>query len=477
MANLLQQFARAVAADPDGVAIVDGRGRETRFRDLDAQRQELAARWHAQGIRRGDRVLLAMPVDATLYASLAALWSLGAAVVLPEPAMGLKGLRHALRVTGAKAFCASGWYLLILLLLPRLWGRALLRPGRARGRSAPALEVSGQDIALISFTSGTTGAPKAIPRSHGFLQAQYDAVAPILRSDRAERDLVCFPVFTLINLAERRCSVLPNWPMRKLASVQPDDLASWILAQRVTRALMPPALCDTLCNATRAPQLQDVFTGGGPVFPDMIESLTAATGARVTCVYGSTEAEPIAHLRSADLSDADQARMRDGAGLLVGHPVPDILLRICEDEVQVAGAHVNKGYLDPAQDAANKIPGGPLIWHRTGDAGRLDSAGRLWLLGRIGTMVATARGPVYPFAIEVSARYWPGVVNSALMPWEGAALLVVEGDVQHMAEWRAQAAAVGVSKLVHLARIPMDARHVSKVDRAALSAMLTSMRL
>jgi hypothetical protein len=63
-----------------------------------------------------------MRLDADLYAALAALWSLGATVVLPEPAMGLKGLRHAARVTGATAYCSSGAYGVLRFLLPELWG-------------------------------------------------------------------------------------------------------------------------------------------------------------------------------------------------------------------------------------------------------------------------------------------------------------------------------------------------------------------
>ena len=80
------------------------------FTALKARADGFAARWQAQGIGPGDRVLVARPVDADLYASLAALWSLGAVAVLPEPAMGLAGLRHAARVTRPKAFCTGGWY-------------------------------------------------------------------------------------------------------------------------------------------------------------------------------------------------------------------------------------------------------------------------------------------------------------------------------------------------------------------------------
>ena len=74
-------------------------GRAVSFDQLDARARALAAGFRVRGIGPGDRVLVAMPVGIELYACLAALWRLGATVVFPEPAMGLRGLRHAARVT------------------------------------------------------------------------------------------------------------------------------------------------------------------------------------------------------------------------------------------------------------------------------------------------------------------------------------------------------------------------------------------
>jgi acyl-CoA synthetase (AMP-forming)/AMP-acid ligase II len=130
--------------------------------------------------------------------------------------MGLSGLRHAARVTNA-SFCSSGAYGLAEILLPELWSCQAPAPNGSPGPRAGGHRLREADIALISFTSGTSGAPKAIPRSHGFLSAQHRAVAPLLHSPEPERDLVAFPVFVLINIAEGRTSILPNWRMSRLA--------------------------------------------------------------------------------------------------------------------------------------------------------------------------------------------------------------------------------------------------------------------
>lgn len=471
MFNVLEAFKSAVDRYPDRVAIVDRKGIETTFAQLQSRADGFARTWHSQGITSGDRVLLAMPLGADLYASLAALWSLGASVVLPEPAMGIAGLRHAARTANVRAFCSAGAFGALKYVLPELWTLRHLRPA-VTGGVLDLPPPSPTSIALISFTSGTTGAPKAIPRSHRFLAAQHRAIAPLLDSETAQRDLVAFPVFVLINIACGRTSILPNWNMSRLGTLPPEAVADWIETQSITRALIPPALCDALGRSRIPPSLTTIFTGGGPVFPSSLARLkTLAPRLEITCVYGSTEAEPIAHLNAAQMSQADHAAMTSGHGLLVGHQVPDLQLRIVADEIQVAGPHVNGGYLDPKQDADNKIVEGDVIWHRTGDAGRLDPQGRLWLLGRIGSQVDMREGAVFPFCIEVAARGWPGVTQCALIDGARGACLVIEGAANQRPMWQTSAEAIGITEVIWLRKIPMDRRHASKIDRTALRRM------
>lgn len=466
--SLLDAFATAVAEHGPRTALVEGDGRRVSFDELAARAEGFAAHWAARGLGKGDRLLLAMPVGADLYAALAAIWSLGATAVLPEPAMGLPGVRHALALAGCKGLVASGIYRWLRFLLPGLWFKPLYVP-KTGGRIAEKPLVAAEDTALISFTSGSTGIPKAIPRSHGFLQAQRQAVAPLLDSDRDEIDLVAFPVFVLINLAAGRPSVLPNWPMQKLDSVQPGALARWIEVNGVTRALLPPALVGTLGGTEIPGCLTTVMTGGGPVFPDMVARLMdQRPDLRVVAVYGSTEAEPIAEIEASNISEADLEAMRGGKGLLAGHPVAGLELRIEGGEILVAGAHVNRGYLDPTRDAETKVNDGDRIWHRTGDAGHLDAEGRLWLLGRHGAEVAG----LHPFAIETAARTWPGVTAAALAAIRGKPYLAIEGDAAHLEHWQKAASELGDVRVCPLQRIPLDRRHRSKVDYPALTADL-----
>ncbi|WP_301750487.1 AMP-binding protein [uncultured Erythrobacter sp.] len=468
--TILAAFDAAVAAHPDRPAIIDGKGRVVSFASLHARAGFLADAWAKRGIGPGDRVLIAVSVTPDLYAALAALWRLGAVAVLPEPAMGLKGVKTALAAAEVTAWIGAGVLRVLPLLVPRLLGATRLSLGAGAASDLPSPDWPDDHPALMSFTSGSTGRAKAIMRSHGFLKAQNRAVGPLLASDQTEIDLVAFPVFVLANLGSGVTSVLPNWPLRRPDRADPKAIRAHIAKHGVTRLLLPPVLAEALANAPLPASVTTIFTGGGPVFPDVVERLTAHNPAlRVMAVYGSTEAEPIAELEVSALTPADRARIDGGEGLLAGPPVDAVRVRIVEDEILVAGDHVVETYVDPADNAVTKTRDEKgTIWHRTGDGGRFDEAGRLWLLGRTQGRIEG----LWPFAIEVAARSWPGVRRAALCPLDGKACLAIEGDTAHLAHWREAAAALGVATVVALKSIPLDRRHRSKVDYARLAELV-----
>jgi acyl-CoA synthetase (AMP-forming)/AMP-acid ligase II len=158
--------------------------------------------------------------------------------------------------------------------------------------------------------------------------------------------------------------------------------------------------------------------------------------------------------------------MADGAGLLAGMPISQARIEIVDHEIQVAGPHVNRGYLDPTQDASTKVARDDILWHRTGDAGRFDDRGRLWLLGR---REAAARN-LFPFAVEVAALSWPGVQQAALLADSERAILCVAGIGLNATDLARRTRHIGDIELRILAKIPLDKRHNSKVDYATLRA-------
>lgn len=469
--NLLHPFLTGVGARSTRAAIVEADGASVSFADLVRLSGQLAAVWRGRGVARGDRVLLAMPLGILLYASVMALWRLGAVIVFPEPALGLKGLRHAVVATRPKAFLASGWFRALRIICPELWSVSLMITPERGGVASDVIEPVGSDHpALISFTSGSTGRPKAIVRNHGFLAHQNACLATLLKPSRDdETDLVAFPVFVLANLGFGITSVLPNWNLRRQESADAARIAAHVAAHTVTRILAPPSICEKLASGPTLDQLDAVFTGGGPVFPDLLRRLAEkAPRADIVSVYGSTEAEPIAYQHLRDVAAADWQAMQGGAGLLAGRPIAEIELKIADDEIIVTGDHVNKGYLDPADNQTTKFVQDGKTWHRTGDAGRVDERGRLWLLGRLDGRA----GNLFPFSVEAAARFWPGVRRAALVAIDGKPLLAIEGDASASTQWQRQADGFGGLQVVAVKTIPLDRRHRSKVDYPALTQMV-----
>ncbi|MEP3276204.1 MAG: AMP-binding protein [Stappiaceae bacterium] len=468
--NLISDFLETAQREGNRTAIVDGAGRLVSFDGLARRSGVLANYWRNAGIQAGDRVLVAMPVGLDLYAAIAGLWRIGATIVFPEPAMGLAGVRHAVRIAKPKACLTTGIYRCLRFLIPDLWRISMhLHMGEGVNRIDPVCDVSLDHPALISFTSGSTGQPKGIIRSHGFLSAQNRCVGQLIApSQKLETDLVAFPVFVIANLGQGVTSVLPNWRLSRHDKARAQDIARHCETHSVTRALVPPSICETVAEGPIRPQLDTIFTGGGPVFPDLSERLKNAlpTTSLIT-VYGSTEAEPIAHLNAEEISEDQWQAMKTGSGLLAGKPVPEVDLKIIEEEILVTGDHVNKGYLDGRGDSENKVSINGRIWHKTGDAGRIDAQGQLWLRGR-----HTAKaGTFYPFELEAAARFWPGVTNVALVPKTDPPVLAVEGIEAQAAGWRKKAREIDDIRIMPLRSIPLDRRHRSKVDYTELGKL------
>ncbi|WP_420334955.1 AMP-binding protein [Roseibium sp.] len=469
--NLINDFLREAARHPERIAIIDRSGTAISYADLERRSSRLAAVFAAKGIGKGDRVLVGTFPGIGLYAGLAALWRLGAVAVFPEPAMGLAGFRHAASAAQPVALLANWKIGLLARLLPETRRIPLrLSPDALNAGSLDHCEtLEPPEPALISFTSGSTGLPKAIERSHGLMRAQHMALAPLIApGDGIETDIVAFPAFVLTCIGHGGTAVMPNWNLRRHDRTPPDAVARLAEETGATRLLAPPVVVERLLEARLPKTVKRVMTGGGPLYPDIARRfLDANPGVGLTVVYGSTEAEPVSHVHLEELSDADWDAAASGKGLPVGTPVDEVSLKFVDNEILVAGPHVNRGYLDPARDRETKRVEGQTVWHRTGDAGHLDDQGRLWLLGRH----SASNEDYSAFAIETAARLWPGVSGAAFaVDPDGAPVLFLAGEAHHQELWRERLQQLGDIKLQIVGEIPMDRRHRSKPDTAKLLA-------
>ncbi len=476
--NLLAAIFAHAQDRPEAIAIVTPSGRTVSYAQIERLSAIRARAFRAAGIGAGDGVLLARGVSPALYVALLALFRLGAVAMFPEPAAGLPGLAQAVAAAPPKAMVAGPFGRSLRLLVPALMRLPLLpEPSAGASLGDGPMDGDPRQPALITFTSGSTGRPKGIVRTGDFLKLQHDLIEALRRTTPQDVDLISLPVFILSNMAMGATSVIPAGNLRRPAQLDGARLLVQVAEHRVTRILAPPAVCGRLAEAAAAGASRPgqgivaIFTGGGPVFPNLLHALRAmAPQAALHAVYGSTEAEPIAHLDFDQVSARDWRAMAGGAGLLAGRPIPQARIEIVDHEVQVAGPHVNRGYLDPTQDADTKVVRGEVLWHRTGDAARLDDQGRLWLLGRR----EAAAGTLFPFAVEVAASSWPGVRQAALVADPQRALLCVAGSGLDGADLARRARSMGDVELRVLRAIPMDRRHNSKVDYARLRRILGS---
>jgi olefin beta-lactone synthetase len=467
--NLIEAFLIQVEARPDAPALITPAGETITFAQLSRRSAARAFAMAQAGIGAGDIVLIARGVSPALYETLLAVFRLGAVAMFPEPATGLKGLKLAIEAAKPKAMAAGALGRAVRLVTPELWPLKVLPDGDEQVQERIA-HLPGDAPALITFTSGSTGRPKGIVRSADFLMLQHTLLEHLRRTTPDDVDLISLPVFILSNLAAGAASVIPAGRLTRPAQLDGAALRMQMAAHRVNRIVAPPAVCARIAEgAVPMPGLQAVFTGGGPVFPNLLHALErSAPKAAIHAVYGSTEAEPIAHLEVGDISEADWRNMAEGAGLLAGKPIAEIAVELRDDEVFVAGPHVNAGYLDPNDDRTTKSFREGKLWHRTGDAARMDAQGRLWLLGR----KEAAHDGLFPFAVETAALSWPGVEQAALLAGVGRAVLAVAGEAIALQDVQTRADRMGDIVVKRLGAIPTDKRHNSKADYAQLRKLL-----
>src|SRR5207253_5321438 len=162
--------------------------------------------------------------------------------------------------------------------------------------------------------------------------------AASLRLAPGDVDLTTLPIVLLANLGSGVTSVAPNADLRRPGAIDPAPVLVQIRAHNVVSSTASPAFFERLarhCADRREllPGMKKLFTGGAPVFPWLLDQLhEMAPNADMQAVYGSTEAEPIAHIGRSEISADDRAAMLAGRGLLAGTPVPEVQLRIVRDQ-------------------------------------------------------------------------------------------------------------------------------------------------
>jgi len=534
--NIVHYLRDSARRSPDRLALImpkkNGEERCT-FAELWERIDRFSTALKAKGCQPGERLILMIPMSVDLYVVMLGIIKMGAVAVFVDPWVGIR------RINAFAAFAEPiGCVAQTKAHLLRLFSRRLRnlpitistrsRPWPLTARdSLPSMlsRLSGDGeifdpepdtTALITFTSGSGGIPKGADRSHHFLKSQYLALKREFPVRDSDIDMPMFPIFALANLASGVTSVIPKMDFRQVSRVEADKIIQQQHRHRVTTCTASPPFFDRIAadvieGKAEAPCMRRILTGGGPVTEEQLRRwVSAFPDTRIEIVYGSTEAEPVAHISARlrlEISGDTKGMER---GYCVGVPVlstrliairkegipspPDWeALAVGMDgigELLVSGDHVCRGYFrNPAATAEHKlIENEGTVWHRMGDTGYFDSEGRFRLVGCVHSTIVRAGEFHHAQLIEELAhRMVSGVQQAAAIGIPDAKLgerlvLVIrtENHTIRPEELRENLCSKGIpidEVILTTSPLPVDPRHNTKINSAELRRMVLRRKL
>ncbi len=499
--NVLSILTGVARRHPDRPALILGRESIT-FSALRERIDRASAGLQREGLQPGDRAIVMIPMSIDLYVAMLALLDLGAIAVFVDPWIGWKQIASFAAFAEPRAWLGIPRSHVLRLLSGRFpitvtTGKRL-GPIPAR-RTLSEIEASvgdgavhpsqPDDPALITFTSGSSGEPKGANRTHRFLLAQHRALAAEFPAKEGDVDMPMFPVFALNNLAVGVPSVVPTMDFRRVDQVDAAAILRQMSEHGVTTCTASPPFFDRLAATGKSPGLRRILTGGAPVSDAQLMAWRRAfPGTEILVAYGSTEAEPVAHL------SAEERLELKGPGFCAGKPIERIrakVIRIGDEQVRelpqgeigelvVTGDHVCRDYYrNPKAVKENKITEADgTIWHRMGDTGYFDSQGRFWIAGRVHSTIRRGGDLVHPQLVEQAAQGGdPRIRRAAAMGLEERVVLLIETEageeLKNDIHARLATAGQAVDE-IRLTRkpLPVDPRHNSKIDYGRLKERL-----
>ena len=274
------------------------------------------------------------------------------------------------------------------------------------------------DVAVILYTSGTTGRPKGAMITHGNLAANGLALKEIWGFNRNDVLLHALPIFHIhglfvachcVLLSGSKMLFIPKFNAETVTQLLPRASVLMGVPTFYTRLLSNPAFSSAVCNNMRL-----FISGSAPLLEQTFEDFQVRSGHTILERYGMTET-------GMNTSNPLEGKRKAGT---VGFPLPGVTARIVDDagqpvtantvgNLQVKGGNVFKGYWRmPDKTAEEFTPDG---FFKTGDMATLDNEGYISIVGRGKDMVITGGFNVYPKEIELEIDEIDGVVESAII--------------------------------------------------------------
>ena len=414
--NLYDLLASRFPADRSRPCFLLSDGSQISYGALEAGAGRVAARLRAEGVQPGDRV--ALQAEKSVEGVMIYLGALKAgAIFLP--------LNAAYTAAEVEYFRADAEPRLLITDSAGYLAGAPAEP------LAATVACRASDLAAIIYTSGTTGRSKGAMLSHGNLAANALALYEAWAFSPDDVLLHALPTFHVHGLfVALHCALLGGCPMIWL----PKFADAEVLAGLATATVMmgvPTFYTRLLANPDftreRADHVRVFISGSAPLLESTFAEFEARTGRRILERYGMSEAAII----TSNPLEGDRL-----AGS-VGFPLPGVDLRIGGGQetgvIEIRGPSVFSGYWRMPEKTAEEFTGDGFFL--TGDVGRRDLDGRVWISGRAKDLIISGGYNVYPKEIELVLDEMPGVVESAVIGLphrdfgEGVAAVVIgEGD-------------------------------------------------
>ncbi len=321
----------------------------------------------------------------------------------------------------------------------------------ARGRGQePNTKVLEDDVLSIIFTGGTTGKPKGAMRTHRHLMSNAVAGVIELKVDYDERVLITFPMYHVAgedNIV--RHSFMPNtFYIRREGAFNPEDILAYISKERITRCQFVPTMIHSLIQAPNIAQydlssLRLILYAASVMPVELLKKAMAIFSCGFAQLYGQTESGPLTTVLKPEDHVLDGSEKTLARLASCGKPVVNYEIRVVDDEdhdvpVGEVGEIIGRseammaGYWQMPEQTAKKLRNG---WLHTGDLGRMDEDGYVYMVERKDDLIISGGVNVYPREIEevlyghpsVSEasvigfpdEHWGEVVKAVIVPKQG----------------------------------------------------------
>lgn len=534
------QFAARQTPEALAVAVQQAKGlpflnkelcyQELNFKQLDRLSDRLAFALNQYGISRGMKAVLMVTPSLDFFALTFALFKAGIIPILVDPGMGVNNLKQCFAEAKPDAFIGIpkahlarrlfGWgketvNSLITVGGPSLFGGislARLLANTAAEQEYQMAMLADDEMCAILFTSGSTGTPKGVVYSHRMFEAQINALKHDYQIAHGERDLATFPLFSLFGPALGMASIVPDMDASKPITANSEHIFAAVARYQCSNMFVNPALIERLGEAgadgIKLPSLRRVISAGAPATIASIKRFSQMLNDDVDVLnsYGATESLPISKIGSRALLTTTEIT-DNGGGICVGHAISgvDIAIIAITDselprwdaseclpageigEIVVKGPMVSRSYYhrDKATALAKILDDEGELYHRMGDLGYLDDAGRLWMCGRKAHRVDAQRR-YFSISCERIYNTHPSIKRSALVGIEiqgkPTPLICLElkqglscsnaaqlyGELIMLGERHHQTQ--GITRFLIHPGFPVDIRHNAKIFREKLAA-------